>query len=345
MSKLLRILSIDGGGIRGILPGLLLASLEKKLQQRTGDLGARVADHFDLIAGTSTGGILTCLYLCPDEHGRPRFSAAEAVDLYLQNGHHIFRMPSNPIQKWRTRRYDCKYVVIGMNELLESYFRDLRLSQLLRPSLITSYDMVNRRSFFFTQHDARKNPDYDFYVKDITRATSAAPGYFEPARVRSMGGTEYTLLDGGVFANNPSLCAYAEAMQLFGKEEMQRITPAKLLLVSVGSGIFKNAAEEDPRSMPPVQHVMAGVTETVDFQLRQLFCSVECEKNYFRFDPDLGRASHGLDDCSIDNLEALREAGLQAVEAYDRELDAIAERLAPGPPGTNEGQPHAAPNS
>jgi predicted acylesterase/phospholipase RssA len=345
MSKLLRILSIDGGGIRGILPGLLLASLEKKLQQRAGNPNARVADHFDLIAGTSTGGILTCLYLCPGEHGRPRFAAAEAVDLYLEKGQHIFRAPSNPIQRWRARKYECKYVVIGMNELLESYFRDLRLSQLLKPSLITSYDIINRRSFFFTQHDADKNPDYDFYVKDITRATSAAPGYFEPARVRSMAGTEYTLLDGGVFANNPALCAYAEAMQHFGKQEMHRITPGNLLLVSIGSGVFRNGADEDPRSMAPVQHVMAGVTETVDFQLKQLFSSAGCEENYFRFDPELGNASQGLDDCSTGNLQALQEAGMQAVEMYDKALDSIAERLVPGTPGKQEEPPRPMPSS
>src|SRR5947207_3704233 len=83
----MRILSIDGGGIRGIIPGQVLVALEKKIQQLSGDNSKRIADVFDLIAGTSTGGILTCLYLCPDANSaRPRFSAADAVDLYLQNG-------------------------------------------------------------------------------------------------------------------------------------------------------------------------------------------------------------------------------------------------------------------
>src|SRR3954471_2747681 len=87
----MRILSIDGGGIRGIIPGQVLVALEQKLQRLSGKPELRIADAFDLIAGTSTGGILTCLYLCPDEKtGKPKFTAAAAVDLYLQNGDNIF---------------------------------------------------------------------------------------------------------------------------------------------------------------------------------------------------------------------------------------------------------------
>ena len=88
---MIRILSIDGGGIRGILPGQILVALEKKLAALTGNADARIADHFDFIAGTSTGGILTCIYLCADDKGRPRFTSQQAVDLYLQQGNSIFK--------------------------------------------------------------------------------------------------------------------------------------------------------------------------------------------------------------------------------------------------------------
>ena len=86
--KLTRILSIDGGGIRGIIPGQILVILEEKLKAKTGNAEARIADYFDLIAGTSTGGILTCAYLTPDKESplRPKFDAPQVVDLYLNNG-------------------------------------------------------------------------------------------------------------------------------------------------------------------------------------------------------------------------------------------------------------------
>src|SRR3954463_2427276 len=100
-SQKFRVLSIDGGGIRGIIPGQILVNLERYLQAQSGNTALRIADCFDLIAGTSTGGILTCLYLLPDSVGprpagtkpRPRFSAKDAVDLYLNYGDDIFQVP------------------------------------------------------------------------------------------------------------------------------------------------------------------------------------------------------------------------------------------------------------
>src|SRR5690242_5324708 len=87
-----RILSIDGGGIRGLIPARILTVLEKKLQDAASDPTLRIGDCFDLIAGTSTGGILTCAYLVPEKGNpaRPRYSAPDAVDLYLQNAAKIF---------------------------------------------------------------------------------------------------------------------------------------------------------------------------------------------------------------------------------------------------------------
>lgn len=79
----MRILSIDGGGIRGILPGLILVCLEEKLKIKSGNPNARLGDFFDLVAGTSTGAILSAAYLCPNDKGKPKFSAQEAVNFYL----------------------------------------------------------------------------------------------------------------------------------------------------------------------------------------------------------------------------------------------------------------------
>src|SRR6187455_2166280 len=90
-----RILSIDGGGIRGIVPGQILVNLERKLKEQSGDSNARLADYFDFMAGTSTGGILTCIYLFPNPSDpyRPRFSAEDAVNLYAEEGGGIFHIP------------------------------------------------------------------------------------------------------------------------------------------------------------------------------------------------------------------------------------------------------------
>ena len=95
MARLTRILSIDGGGVRGIIPAQVLVRLERKIRRKSGDAGARIADCFDMLAGTSTGGLLVCLLLSPDLENpdRPRFTARDAVRLYLQRSGEIFSIP------------------------------------------------------------------------------------------------------------------------------------------------------------------------------------------------------------------------------------------------------------
>src|SRR5882724_3657300 len=133
----MNILSIDGGGIRGIIPGQVLVALEQQLQQLSGDPNKRLADVFDMIAGTSTGGILACLYLSPDPAiRRPKFSAAEAVDLYLQNGDDIFDVSVFKSILSVGGLADEKYSAAPLENVLQKYFGDLQLSQFLRPCLI-----------------------------------------------------------------------------------------------------------------------------------------------------------------------------------------------------------------
>ncbi len=87
--KKIRILSLDGGGIRGILPGIVLTQIEKKLQKKTKDPNIKLSDMFDFMAGTSTGGILALAYLTPNEENRPKLTAQEAVNIYLDRGDEI----------------------------------------------------------------------------------------------------------------------------------------------------------------------------------------------------------------------------------------------------------------
>ena len=123
-----RILSIDGGGIRGIIPGQVLVALERKIIEKTGNSEARISDYFDMIAGTSTGGILTCAYLCPDEGNpdRSKFTAEEVVNLYLNKGKVIFK--KHPFKSLITLwgLLDEKYQSSGLEKALKDYFQDIK---------------------------------------------------------------------------------------------------------------------------------------------------------------------------------------------------------------------------
>ncbi len=95
-----RILSIDGGGIRGIIPGMMLVSLEQKIKKASGNPNAHLSEYLDFFAGTSTGGILISILLCPDpkDPAKPRFSAKDALDIYLKHGTEQLETIPEPIR-------------------------------------------------------------------------------------------------------------------------------------------------------------------------------------------------------------------------------------------------------
>ncbi len=330
-----RILSIDGGGIRGVLPGQIMVMLERIIQKETGRADARIADYFDLIAGTSTGGILACILLAPDDNKKsPRFSAAEAVDIYLERGDEVFDLSLWQRLKSIGGLADEKYSADGLMDALQDYFQDLKLSDLLKPCLITAYDIRRRRAHFFRQHDAKTAKWKNFYVKDVGRATSAAPTFFEPARIKSLTKVPYPLIDGGLFANNPALCAYAEARNLPGHP-----TAANMLILSLGTGQVKKPYPYQTAKnwgalgwiQPVIDIMMSGVSETVDYQLRQIYDTLRPRKQYpipyLRIEPGLGAASPDMDDASPENLTALRDAGQKAAEDHVEELKQFVRQL------------------
>jgi patatin-like phospholipase/acyl hydrolase len=333
-----RILSIDGGGIRGIVPGMILIALEKKLRQKTKNQDARIADYFDFIAGTSTGGILSCIYLCPDKKkpGRPRFTAEEAVDLYRENGDEIFNIPFLKKIQSAGGLNDERFDVKEMEHLLSLYFEDLKLSELLKPCLVTSYDIKNRRAHFFSQSDARnKGEGYDYLVKDVCRATSAAPTYFEVALTRSLSNISYPLVDGGVFVNNPSMCAYAEVRNSKTKKG-EKITAQDMFILSLGTGNsdeayeYKNAKDWGMVKWvsPLIDIMMSGAAETTDYFLVKMFDAVGHPEQYNRISPtNLYNAKSDMSDASKKNIDALVELGNLTAQQYDKQLDQVADLL------------------
>jgi patatin-like phospholipase/acyl hydrolase len=340
--KKIRILSVDGGGIRGVLPGTILAQLEKILQ-RLSNSERKIGDYFDMIAGTSTGGILACIYLMPGDDGKAKYSAQDAVDLYIKNGHTIFdRTTAHKIASAGGILHQ-KYSHDALYELLKTYFGDVTLDKLIKPSLITSYDITDRAAIFFTSADARTDQIYNFYVRDVARATSAAPTYFSPAHIESMNKQIFSLVDGGMFANNPALCAYAEARKLnFSKlfnnaEKKDKPTAADMIIVSMGTGSVKKRYHYDDFKHageikwlePVIDVLMSGNSETVAYQLTQMYRTLEPEnqKDYYRLEPGLKEACSEMDEATPDNINNLYQAGLAFVRENIDMLEDIAKKL------------------
>ena len=198
------VLAVDGGGIRGIIPAMVIAHIERKMKKSAGQL-------FDLMVGTSTGGILV-LGLSRPGHGRPaQFSAKRVIKLYEDHGERIFEH-----SLWRKLRsaggiLEEAYSHQNLEAVLQQYFAEATLRDCEVPTMVTTYDIQNRESVFLKSWLAEHGA---VLCRDAARATSAAPTYFEPKPL-NIDAAQHVLIDGGVFMNTPSVSALAEAKSSF----------------------------------------------------------------------------------------------------------------------------------
>ena len=192
-----QILSLDGGGIRGIFSAAVLAAIEE-------DLRVKVIDHFDMIAGTSTGGIIAValgLGLTPKQ----------IVDFYLQEGKSIFANPFrvNSVRRLFTSKFDNRPLIAA----LKRYFGDRKFGESSKRLVIPAYNLGEDDVYIFrTAHHERLRRDYKVEAWKVAQATSAAPTYFPVSRNVD----QLRLIDGGVWANNPTMVAYIEAVGTLG---------------------------------------------------------------------------------------------------------------------------------
>lgn len=323
MAKTITILSIDGGGIRGIIPAIILNELEKIS-------GKPISQLFDLIAGTSTGGILSLALSKPKsvEDLSPAYTAAELINLYEKEGSKIFSSNILHTIVAAGNLLEEKYPANGVEYVLKNYFGDTKLSESLVPVIITAYETERRISWFFKSSKAKLDPSYNFLMRDVARSTSAAPTYFEPHKINVAGPAEYySFIDGGVYANNPAMCAFVEAKTMFPEAE-------KMILVSLGTGTQSKQLKYDDLkgwglakwAQPILNVVFDGVDTTIDYQLKQLF-GVANFGSYYRFQPRLDGLNEAMDKADFENVRALKLLAERLVRDNSNQLYNLANQL------------------
>lgn len=188
-----RILTIDGGGVKGVFPASFLTTIEDTI-------GHNVSDYFDLIVGTSTGGIIALgLGL--------GMSAQEMLNLYVEKGPVIFG--GSRIARWVRSLGWSKYDSQPLRQALEEVFGNARLGQSTKRLVVPACNLETGEVHVYkTAHHERLERDYKEQVVDVALATAAAPTYFPTHR--SAAGTP--LVDGGLWANNPVGMAVVEAI-------------------------------------------------------------------------------------------------------------------------------------
>lgn len=215
-ARAFRILSIDGGGIKGAYSASVLATLEETT-------GKRCIDHFDLIAGTSTGGIIAIGLALG-------LSAADIRDFYIDRGSEIF--PAAGIVGGKVRMaqqlLQPKHDANNLRTTLGAVFADRSLGEAKTRLVIPAYDVTHGRIFVFkTAHHEHLSHDIDIPAVEVAMATAAAPTFFRSTAITQHGGASY--VDGGLWANNPTLVAVTEAIHFCGQQ------PNDIDILSVGT--------------------------------------------------------------------------------------------------------------
>ncbi len=328
--KLIKILSLDGGGIRGIIPALILQEIEKKLKRKQ-----HLAECFDMMSGTSTGGMIVLLLNMPDAHNTPKYRASDVISFYRNLGSFVFNQSwwhyLTTCNGWLSEKYPSDH--LEMN--LQKFYGNCRLQDALTNVIIPAYDISQDNYVFFKSDKSKLDLERDFYFKDIARATSAAPTYFKPAQIQDLARKKtYTLVDGGLGLNNPTMSACVHALKLFGRDN-------DFLVISIGTGInnpvtpgklsFEGKNIDDGGKLewaPSIVPVMMNATnEVVDYQMEEIFKNDKGTQKYHRFQVRLDAHHTAFDNASPENIKVLEGYAKELIQEKQADLTEIARLL------------------
>ena len=326
-----RILSIDGGGVRGIIPALILAYIEQRA-------ALPITTLFDTIAGTSTGGIIALCLTKPNPDGSPCYSAAQCAQLYEKSGQKIFPPFDLALRKFLAIRAfkPFAYCPSGLETVVADYLGDTLLSQASSDLLIYSARVFPPGIFTFKRFESFENEDANFAMKDIARATSAASTYFPPATIKNRSNAhEFNLIDGGTLVNNPALRAYYDSKTRFPDHDV--------FVLSVGTGAVthKNQMKaQDGFTLAPllaarklISFQMDGTSKQAHRDLMSIL-PIQLHQNgnqehrrYYRIQCRLESDAEDLDNSDPKNLKKLRNLAQEMIDDSRDVLDFIAMKL------------------
>ncbi|CAN4082882.1 unnamed protein product [Withania somnifera] len=339
--KLITILAIDGGGIRGIIPGVILAYLESQLQELDGK-DARIADYFDLIAGTSTGGLVTAMLAAPNKDKRPLYAAKDITPFYIEHSPKIFPQIGGPFtglvnltKMMNGPKYDGKY----LHNLIKGILGGTRLHDTLTAVVIPTFDIKRLQPVIFSSYETKSKPDLDAELADICISTSAAPTFLPAHTFKNKDAQnserEFNLIDGGVAANNPTLIAIGEVTKqvLMKHQDLYPVKPmdfGRFLVISLGTGNAKNEGKYNAtmvakwgilswltynNSTPIVDAFNQASADMVDLHNFVVFKALQSDNKYLRIQDDTLTGNWTSVDISTkNNLEGLVKVGERLLE-------------------------------
>jgi patatin-like phospholipase/acyl hydrolase len=325
-SSTVTILSIDGGGIRGIVPLYLLNQLENHFRTTYHHPDFKLSTLFNVYSGTSTGAIITSgLSIINPTTKAPLYDTHFVLKAYLDAGSKIFRASSWESFKSLGGLTSSKYSSASLEKYFGYFFKDYKMSDFLYNNLIVAYDLIERKPFVFTG-----GPSFiqsPFKVKDALRATTSAPIYFKPSITVDDFGNEYQLIDGGVVANSSALVLLEYLL------DHQLINSSTTIhWLSLGTGYGKNKLNPEDLDgaftwlFPLLDILNIGTANNVNTQVESILKNLTTHSKFIRINPEL-IASDGLDDISPDNVKALQASAQNFIDKNPEQWNQVIQLL------------------
>lgn len=298
------ILSIDGGGIRGIIPASIIAEIEK----RTGE---KIYKLFDLISGTSFSSIIASMSVCSSPLG---LWGEEIIGLIESQSEDFFKRKKTKVFSRFLHPFQTQYEEASLYKAIDNIIGNCELKDALTELIIPSYDLIAKQPYIFKRNKAIKKSIDNFKLSDILKATTANPAFFKPYPLN-----DKLIIDGSIYANNPSMCSLTEAINLM---------PFRgFFLLSLGCGVSDSTIDinKEPRFLSSGEILSAavdGINKTVDYEMSQVLNL----KSYYRLQPYLNK-SVPASDFSKDSIAYLKKAAQDYIKENHNLIDNICEVL------------------
>ena len=314
---MINIISIDGGGIRGLTPVLVIKELLIMMQEK----GVDPSKVNILFSGTSTGGIISSFLASSPTLSKALVQTLE--DLYANEGKNIFRKRSGLVTAFSLLR--PKYSQEHLHDLLDYYLsvndQDIKLSNCYHSLVVPAYDVRNGEVVIFKSRQAKTQEGKDFFLKDVAMATSAAPTYFAPYQIG-----DRMMVDGGIYLNNPTMAAVAEVIkhnEYYGVSK----SLSDINVLSIGTGEYPPHTVESRAIWGQLQWVtkiiqimMQGQVQATNYEASQIL------ENYVRINPYLDRAI-ALDDTSQAAIESMYRSHQSSINQIKLSLSRFVEKM------------------
>jgi patatin-like phospholipase/acyl hydrolase len=268
MGKKLYILSIDGGGLKGLIAIRIL----KIIEEITGN---KITETFDLIGGTSTGGLIAAALTVKDQNDQPKLNLEQIESMYLDAGQAVFKNDSFQLSGQETDH---------LNDLLHQTFEDKRIAETLLPIFVPTFDLNEKRIIVFKTRSALQEPGKNIKLFDVCRATSALPPVF-PTYKLEYHGRQLECVDSAHHLRNPAIAVLAEAWKHKSYYLHPELKEEDIVLLSVSTGNFSRTGKNWSTNIQQILPEQNIATRYIQEQNMK----IDMKKiNYMRVDLSLG---------------------------------------------------------